>query len=172
MIAGRIPHPAAPTPSEYLHNTQISIHMCMRIVLLGFTYRQCMVPSPPTPSLSISPTLILSLSTMSEYPRNTITTCVHVVFVPAHLHFFVAARTSRHVYTPPLLSTTHAYTSVSHHTHSHVIVWKYLETRRKKKLTAGQRFKSYIGHLQLNLHIRSEERRVGKECRSRWSPYH
>ena len=21
-------------------------------------------------------------------------------------------------------------------------------------------------------HIRSEERRVGKECRSRWSPYH
>ena len=24
----------------------------------------------------------------------------------------------------------------------------------------------YIGH------IRSEERRVGKECRSRWSPYH
>ena len=24
----------------------------------------------------------------------------------------------------------------------------------------------------LILHIRSEERRVGKECRSRWSPYH
>ena len=24
----------------------------------------------------------------------------------------------------------------------------------------------------LNLHRRSEERRVGKECRSRWSPYH
>ena len=23
-----------------------------------------------------------------------------------------------------------------------------------------------------NLTIRSEERRVGKECRSRWSPYH
>ena len=22
------------------------------------------------------------------------------------------------------------------------------------------------------VHIRSEERRVGKECRSRWSPYH
>ena len=21
-------------------------------------------------------------------------------------------------------------------------------------------------------HVRSEERRVGKECRSRWSPYH
>ena len=24
----------------------------------------------------------------------------------------------------------------------------------------------------LNPHYRSEERRVGKECRSRWSPYH
>ena len=22
------------------------------------------------------------------------------------------------------------------------------------------------------VHVRSEERRVGKECRSRWSPYH
>src|SRR5688572_32260195 len=27
------------------------------------------------------------------------------------------------------------------------------------------------GHLQ-GLNLRSEERRVGKECRSRWSPYH
>ena len=26
--------------------------------------------------------------------------------------------------------------------------------------------------LQLSLAARSEERRVGKECRSRWSPYH
>ena len=26
--------------------------------------------------------------------------------------------------------------------------------------------------LKLNLNGRSEERRVGKECRSRWSPYH
>ena len=26
--------------------------------------------------------------------------------------------------------------------------------------------------LQLDNFLRSEERRVGKECRSRWSPYH
>src|SRR5690242_21770463 len=26
--------------------------------------------------------------------------------------------------------------------------------------------------LWIDLHARSEERRVGKECRSRWSPYH
>ena len=25
---------------------------------------------------------------------------------------------------------------------------------------------------ELNVMMRSEERRVGKECRSRWSPYH
>ena len=25
---------------------------------------------------------------------------------------------------------------------------------------------------KVSLHRRSEERRVGKECRSRWSPYH
>src|SRR5688572_31814731 len=32
---------------------------------------------------------------------------------------------------------------------------------------------SVVGHLSGPLKIcRSEERRVGKECRSRWSPYH
>ena len=28
------------------------------------------------------------------------------------------------------------------------------------------------GRIALLIIIRSEERRVGKECRSRWSPYH
>ena len=28
------------------------------------------------------------------------------------------------------------------------------------------------GNLSVNAVLRSEERRVGKECRSRWSPYH
>ena len=27
-------------------------------------------------------------------------------------------------------------------------------------------------NIAVNLYLRSEERRVGKECRSRWSPYH
>ena len=37
-----------------------------------------------------------------------------------------------------------------------------------------QHFKSIIHHDQLRVipGMRSEERRVGKECRSRWSPYH
>ena len=32
----------------------------------------------------------------------------------------------------------------------------------------------YVGSLKrrVDLQDRSEERRVGKECRSRWSPYH
>ena len=29
-----------------------------------------------------------------------------------------------------------------------------------------------VAKLMSENHIRSEERRVGKECRSRWSPYH
>src|SRR5260221_8679060 len=29
-----------------------------------------------------------------------------------------------------------------------------------------------LGGIHLDPHLRSEERRVGKECRSRWSPYH
>src|SRR2546425_11751911 len=32
---------------------------------------------------------------------------------------------------------------------------------------------AYLHHLCAGVrHLRSEERRVGKECRSRWSPYH
>ena len=29
-----------------------------------------------------------------------------------------------------------------------------------------------LGNVKLCIDCRSEERRVGKECRSRWSPYH
>src|SRR5256885_17145259 len=35
---------------------------------------------------------------------------------------------------------------------------------------AGRGFE--CGNHRLDVHERSEERRVGKECRSRWSPYH
>ena len=34
-------------------------------------------------------------------------------------------------------------------------------------------YKNNVMHMDgVNLKERSEERRVGKECRSRWSPYH
>src|SRR2546430_16597116 len=36
----------------------------------------------------------------------------------------------------------------------------------------AQRFFRPIQDLSEKYNIRSEERRVGKECRSRWSPYH
>ena len=35
-----------------------------------------------------------------------------------------------------------------------------------------ERDKELGGILNQCIHNRSEERRVGKECRSRWSPYH
>src|SRR3712207_7363732 len=36
----------------------------------------------------------------------------------------------------------------------------------------GKRLKLQVYDDQLHVYYRSEERRVGKECRSRWSPYH
>ena len=39
----------------------------------------------------------------------------------------------------------------------------------KKPATVGMKDRKTI---VLQSHLRSEERRVGKECRSRWSPYH
>ena len=35
-----------------------------------------------------------------------------------------------------------------------------------------QHCKMHVGDPRFAAQVRSEERRVGKECRSRWSPYH
>src|ERR1039458_9513525 len=41
------------------------------------------------------------------------------------------------------------------------------------KYAQGQTIKHPMGYdIQIETPMRSEERRVGKECRSRWSPYH
>ena len=49
------------------------------------------------------------------------------------------------------------------------MVKKHVKTTKEKK--GGIFPKESFIHLS-NLKLRSEERRVGKECRSRWSPYH
>ena len=46
-------------------------------------------------------------------------------------------------------------------------VWKLQEKISKEKIPTNHRLENL-----LHKTIRSEERRVGKECRSRWSPYH
>ena len=43
---------------------------------------------------------------------------------------------------------------------------------RSKVDSAVETPKAYNPATTVNVHERSEERRVGKECRSRWSPYH
>ena len=41
-----------------------------------------------------------------------------------------------------------------------------------KKLFGGQKTTEEVRETKEKDFDRSEERRVGKECRSRWSPYH
>src|SRR2546426_7755125 len=48
---------------------------------------------------------------------------------------------------------------------------KYLERRNYGPGVHGPKSRRKVTDYALGL-IRSEERRVGKECRSRWSPYH
>ena len=38
--------------------------------------------------------------------------------------------------------------------------------------TSHSHINYYIDVTSIKARVRSEERRVGKECRSRWSPYH
>ena len=57
---------------------------------------------------------------------------------------------------------------------------KYVGYKRPKDTKKTMKhFLTYLGHYKwafflvaILVFIRSEERRVGKECRSRWSPYH
>ena len=43
--------------------------------------------------------------------------------------------------------------------------WKKMDFRKRKKYY-------FYNNIVSKMQSRSEERRVGKECRSRWSPYH
>src|SRR2546430_4254304 len=56
------------------------------------------------------------------------------------------------------------------------------ELREQRELPVGGELLDGVGHREIEVavavdgdrlgELRSEERRVGKECRSRWSPYH
>ena len=54
------------------------------------------------------------------------------------------------------------------------VLHKYLPTARLSKIEFNRPTQVGCGDLTTNIAMssRSEERRVGKECRSRWSPYH
>ena len=54
--------------------------------------------------------------------------------------------------------------------------YDFYQAERARRLAQQQaaylKQQAQIKHLQSFIRSRSEERRVGKECRSRWSPYH
>src|SRR5256885_16933156 len=51
-------------------------------------------------------------------------------------------------------------------------IGKAVENSANSALSTGSRLSSSMASLGDRVKTRSEERRVGKECRSRWSPYH
>src|SRR2546426_7294205 len=59
--------------------------------------------------------------------------------------------------------------------HRHIQMYLVATRTELCRLLAHERFQENPTvrlRIQLDEKIRSEERRVGKECRSRWSPYH
>src|SRR2546429_399313 len=50
-----------------------------------------------------------------------------------------------------------------------VRVPRWLDSRGRRRVPRGRLARAHVG---AGGNGRSEERRVGKECRSRWSPYH
>ena len=55
----------------------------------------------------------------------------------------------------------------------HIILWQLKdELSEEEKQTVKAGIKEGLEGLAGKVPGRSEERRVGKECRSRWSPYH
>ena len=51
---------------------------------------------------------------------------------------------------------------------------KRLNAEKVKQIALCHFYSYYVRHNMSDMlaYVRSEERRVGKECRSRWSPYH
>ena len=67
-----------------------------------------------------------------------------------------------------------AFQSVAQCTYNQTVqldITAFLKTVKKNKHKFYPAFIHILARL-MNAHPRSEERRVGKECRSRWSPYH
>ena len=62
---------------------------------------------------------------------------------------------------------------VSHHAHGKTHEYYPLVSKKAyRKTFFGNFFQNYFSNSYLSFTSRSEERRVGKECRSRCSPYH
>ena len=68
--------------------------------------------------------------------------------------------------------TAHYLSPEEGYSHTNHLLIETAEAKILVDVGSGNRWFETTGRLVSNLEARSEERRVGKECRSRWSPYH
>ena len=54
-------------------------------------------------------------------------------------------------------------------THDGQVLWQDYQRHNTRQ---AEKVLEFLGRMEEEAGVRSEERRVGKECRSRWSPYH
>ena len=126
-----------------------------------------------THSLSFSLSRSLSHTQTHTYTLTYTHTHTHT-----HTHTNTHTRTHIHTVTSTVTSRTRRHThdlsrclsfrrSLSDMTRTH------MQTSRIHRTVLRNKGVEMIGnHFQKLACFRSEERRVGKECRSRWSPYH
>src|SRR5256884_8411611 len=111
-----------------------------------------------------------------QHAQNRVTCSRQIEYLPARrasldarlahprVAHFMASRRNVHLLWRRLLKYTHSFSTSCDH---HGAAAKASE-QCSPRLLEGFFIRQSLGHVK----TRSEERRVGKECRSRWSPYH
>ena len=74
--------------------------------------------------------------------------------------------------TPDIVDTAADQTDTTDDAAATLVRNRYADTMNKRRRRLPKPVRVILGLAVIAGLVRSEERRVGKECRSRWSPYH
>ena len=138
----------------------------LNLVRLAREHGECVVASIFVNPLQFGPN-----EDFDRYPRTLEADCaklqglVDVVFAPPVNEMYPAQQTV-FVEPPPIADELCGASRPGHFRGMATVVLKLLNIVQPQAALFGKK-----DYQQLHI-IRSEERRVGKECRSRWSPYH